>query len=73
MATSTGGANPQPKENLPEAATGDSRDQAGKALGISGKSVDRAALKIKDGNQCKVAPVERSPCLVAKAVKNQES
>ena len=28
------------KENLPELEKGQSRDQAGKALGVSGKSVD---------------------------------
>ncbi|WP_143166025.1 hypothetical protein [Desulfofustis glycolicus] len=37
------------KENLPEQTKGQSRDQAGKALGISGKTVDFATKVIKYG------------------------
>ena len=40
--TSTGGTNPQPKANLPEADKGQSRDQAAKAFGVGGRSASIA-------------------------------
>jgi hypothetical protein len=33
-----------PPENLPDGSSGDARDQAGKALGVSGKLVDMATV-----------------------------
>ncbi|MFH1006623.1 MAG: hypothetical protein V1800_03860 [Candidatus Latescibacterota bacterium] len=39
MVTSTGGRYPHPKENLPEAAKGQSRDQFAVVVGISGRTV----------------------------------
>jgi ParB-like chromosome segregation protein Spo0J len=35
--------------NLPEPGNGDARDQAGKALGVSGKTIDHATLVLKHG------------------------
>jgi len=40
--TSTGGSDPQLKENLPEAGNGQARDIAAEKLGVSGRSVDHA-------------------------------
>ena len=41
QATSTGGAKPQLRENLPQAGTGRVRDIIGKELGVSGRQVDK--------------------------------
>lgn len=41
--TSTGGISPQLVANLPEADKGRSRDQAAKAFGVGGRSVDYAS------------------------------
>ena len=41
QATSTGGVNPQLRENLPQADIGRVRDIIGKELGVSGRQVDK--------------------------------
>ena len=48
QATSTGGDDPQPVENLPEAG-GRARDLAAAQVGLSGKTVDAAARAIENG------------------------
>jgi hypothetical protein len=47
QATSTGGATPQLRETFPQAENGKSRDKAGASVGVSGKSVDKAANVVK--------------------------
>jgi len=42
LKTSTGGSNPQPVEKIPQAETTKSRDAAGKAAGVNGRSTSQA-------------------------------
>lgn len=42
QATSTGGTNPQLMENFPQADAGTARDKAGQAVGVAGKTIDKA-------------------------------
>lgn len=48
MATSTGGATPQPKENLPQPVK-KVRDQLGEIAGVSGKTIDRVETILTKG------------------------
>lgn len=54
--------------NCPEPSKGDARDQAGKAFGISGASVDRASQVIRDGIPELVEAVDAGKLAVSKAV-----
>ncbi|MBN1341518.1 MAG: hypothetical protein JXQ73_02505 [Phycisphaerae bacterium] len=47
--------------------TGKARDQAGKAMGVSGKSVDRASAVLKRGSQELVKAVDAGKVSVARA------
>lgn len=66
QATSMGGANPQLVENLPEAGAR-ARDAAGKAIGVSGKSVDHATKVLKLGIPELVAAVDEGRMAVSTA------
>lgn len=60
------GKSPDPKDNLPY---GQVRDQAGALMGVSGKSVDRAAKVIEDGAASIVKAVEDGEVSISDAAK----
>lgn len=57
--------------NLPE-AKGDTRDTAGRSIGVSGKSVDHATKVLKTGSPELVAAVEKGEVAVSAAAKIAE-
>lgn len=57
------------KENLPEREKGQSRDKAGKALGVSGKSVDFALKVLGSGDKELIDSVKAGKVTVSKAAK----
>lgn len=59
------------KENLPE-ATGQARDQAGAAVGVSGKSVDYASAVLKNGSPKLVEACEKGQVAISSAAKLAE-
>jgi len=56
-------------ENLPELVKGDARDLAGKAFGVSGKSVDHASKIIGSESKPLIKAVDDGRIAVSKAVK----
>jgi ParB-like chromosome segregation protein Spo0J len=54
------------KENLP---SGQTRDQIGKAVGVSGKSIDHASKVLRDGTPKLIAAVEGDKIAVSTAAK----
>ncbi len=53
--------------NLPELSKGDSRDQVGRAVGVSGKSIDAATIVLRKGTPKLVAAVEADKLAVSTA------
>ena len=56
--TSTGGKSPQLMKNSSQAGVGTSRDQAGKAVGVSGWSVDSANKILRIGSKSLIKAVD---------------
>lgn len=56
------------QENLPERKKGQARDQAGKAFGVSGRSVDHAKKVIESRDEELIAKVERGEVAVSSLV-----
>lgn len=54
-------------ENLPEQNKGDSRDKAGAAVAVSGRSVDHATTVLKKGTPEQIAAVEQGKLAVSRA------
>jgi len=50
QANSTGGSNPQLKENFPEPETGQVRDKLAAAIGVSGKTYESMVKTVNNGN-----------------------
>jgi hypothetical protein len=59
--------------NLPEVSPGDARDQAGKAVGVSGKSIDYAVKVLNQGVSELVAAVEQDKLAVSTAAAKRKS
>lgn len=67
MVTSTGGSNPQPKDNLPKPVK-PVREQLGEIAGVSGKTIDRVETILTKGTkediQALVLPLWAPLCLL---------
>lgn len=67
MVTSTGGSNPQPKDNLPKPVK-QVREQLGEIAGVSGKTIDRVETILTKGTkediQALVLPLWAPLCLL---------
>ena len=67
MVTSTGGSNPQPKDNLPKPVKR-VREQLGEIAGVSGKTIDRVETILTKGTkediQALVLPLWAQLCLL---------
>jgi ParB-like chromosome segregation protein Spo0J len=57
------------KENLPECPKGQSRDLAGKAVKVSGKTIDNATTVLKKGSEELIKAVDSGEVSVSKAAK----
>ena len=55
--------------NLPDPSPGDARDQAGKAVGVSGKSIDHATKVLKQGTPKLIDAVDKDKVAVSTAAK----
>lgn len=57
------------KENLPYSQKGQARDQAGKAVGVSGRSVEHASNVLKNGSESLIAACDQGKVAVSAAAK----
>lgn len=64
------GKKADPPENLPEGKASDARDAAGKAVGVSGKTVDFASKVLKTGTPALVKAVDEGRITVSKAAQH---
>ena len=60
-------------ENFPQRENGSARDQAGKAVGVSGKTVDAASKVLEQGDKETIKAVEEGKLSVSAAVKQIEA
>ena len=72
LKTSSGGPTPQRVETFPQAGKGKARDQAGKAVGVSGRTVDKATKVRKEGIPALGKLVQDGKLDVTKAAKLAE-